>query len=95
MDSIRSTINSAPTHSVFVLQGCGHNPTGADFSHDQWKELAVLLRNHDHIPFFDVAYHGLASLDPDADVWGVRYFAEQGFEMLVGPILSISKMNNF
>jgi aspartate aminotransferase, cytoplasmic len=33
--------------------------------------------------FFDIAYQGFASGDPDADGWAVRYFVAQGLEMLV------------
>ncbi len=32
-------------------------------------------------PFFDCAYQGFASGDPDADAWSVRYFVSQGFEL--------------
>lgn len=34
------------------------------------------------IPFFDLAYHGMASGDLDEDAWAVRYFDSRGFEML-------------
>ena len=36
-----------------------------------------------HFPIFDTAYQGFASGDPDKDAWSLRYFAEQGFEMMV------------
>lgn len=35
------------------------------------------------IPFFDVAYQGFASGDLQKDVWPVRYFVNQGFQMIV------------
>lgn len=35
------------------------------------------------IPYFDSAYQGFASGDLIKDSWPIRYFAEQGFEMLV------------
>jgi len=34
-------------------------------------------------PFFDIAYQGFASGNPDSDAWAVRYFVENGMEMLV------------
>ena len=50
-----------------LLQGCCHNPTGADPTMDQWKELSLLLQQHKVIPFFDLAYQGFGdSLDADA-----------------------------
>ncbi len=35
------------------------------------------------IPFFDSAYQGFASGSLEKDVWPVRYFLAQGFNMLV------------
>lgn len=32
-------------------------------------------------PFFDSAYQGFASGDPNKDAWAVRYFVERGFEL--------------
>lgn len=32
-------------------------------------------------PFFDSAYQGFASGDPDKDAWAVRYFVAQGFQL--------------
>lgn len=32
-------------------------------------------------PFFDSAYQGFASGDPDADAWCVREFVKEGFEL--------------
>jgi len=34
------------------------------------------------IPFFDSAYQGFASGDLEQDAWSIRYFVEQGFEMI-------------
>ena len=33
-------------------------------------------------PFFDSAYQGFASGDPNRDAFAVRYFVEQGFELI-------------
>jgi aspartate aminotransferase len=35
------------------------------------------------LPWFDVAYQGFASGDPDEDAWSVREFLRRGFEILV------------
>lgn len=79
---ILDTIRTAPAGSVFVLQGCCHNPTGVDLSLQQWKQLAAELKAHGHLPFFDTAYQGLGD-GLDEDSAGVRVFAEAGMEMLV------------
>lgn len=80
--SILRAVKGAPPHSVFILQGCCHNPTGADLTPDQWKELAIALRGRDHLPLFDVAYQGLGD-GLDEDAYAVRLYASMGFEMFV------------
>lgn len=45
--------------------------------------LSKLFQRKNHFTFFDIAYQGFASGDPDADSWAIRYFVEQGLEMLV------------
>lgn len=35
------------------------------------------------IPFFDIAYQGFASGDLQRDAWPVKYFIEQGFQMMI------------
>jgi len=78
-----STISSAPKGSIILLHACAHNPTGVDPTQDQWKQIASVFREKQHFPFFDTAYQGFASGDLAADAWAIRYFADQGFEMLV------------
>jgi hypothetical protein len=41
------------------------------------------MKARKHFPFFDCAYQGFASGDLDTDAWAVRYFVDQGFELLV------------
>lgn len=79
--SLLKAVDCAPNGSIFVLQGCCHNPSGADLSRDQWRTLARAMKPKGHFPFFDMAYQGLgAPLAEDA--FGLRHFAEQGFELL-------------
>ncbi|CAK7225146.1 Aspartate aminotransferase, cytoplasmic [Sporothrix bragantina] len=82
-DGMKAAIQAAPTHSVILLHACAHNPTGVDPTEAQWKELAELLRSRGHLPFFDCAYQGFASGDLARDASAIRYFVEQGFELLV------------
>lgn len=81
-DSVLATVRQAPEGSVFVLQGCCHNPTGADLTKAQWDELAVVLQEKSHLPLLDVAYQGLGNGLED-DAYSVRLFAKMGFEMFV------------
>jgi len=82
-DGMKKAIADAPDHSIILLHACAHNPTGVDPTQAQWKELAVLLRQKSHFPFFDCAYQGFASGDLAKDAWAVRYFVEQGFELCI------------
>jgi aspartate aminotransferase len=80
---MKKAISDAPDHSIILLHACAHNPTGVDPTQEQWKELAVLLKQKSHFPFFDCAYQGFASGDLAKDAWAVRYFVEQGFELCI------------
>jgi len=76
-------IKNAPEKSIILLHACAHNPTGVDPTEAQWKQLAVLMKQKQHIPYFDCAYQGFATGSLDNDAFAVRYFTEQGFEMFV------------
>ncbi|KAL2872514.1 aspartate aminotransferase [Aspergillus lucknowensis] len=78
-----TSLRSAPKGSIILLHACAHNPTGVDLTQEQWKEVAVVLRERDHFPFFDCAYQGFASGDLNRDAWAIRYFVEQGFELCI------------
>jgi aspartate aminotransferase len=80
---MKKTISEAPDHSIILLHACAHNPTGVDPTQEQWKEIASIVRQKSHFPFFDCAYQGFASGDLAKDAWAVRYFLEEGFEMCV------------
>lgn len=82
-DAMKATIAAAPERSIILLHACAHNPTGVDPSREQWKELALLLKQKSHFPFFDCAYQGFASGDLAKDAWAIRYFVEQGSELVV------------
>lgn len=51
-----STLHSKATEGdVVVLHGCAHNPTGLDFTKDQWKAIANVCEEKRLVPFFDLA----------------------------------------
>ncbi len=77
-----ATVKIMPPASVILLQACCHNPTGMDLTFPQWQELSDLIKQRQIFPFFDFAYQGFSkSLDDDAKP--IRYFVEQGHEMIV------------
>ena len=56
---------------VALLHGCCHNPTGADLSEDQWREVVRAVSERGLLPLIDIAYQGFGrGLDEDA--FGVR-----------------------
>jgi aspartate/tyrosine/aromatic aminotransferase len=76
--------------TVVVLHACCHNPTGFDFSMEEWKEVLGLFQKNGLLPFFDFAYQGWGKgLEEDAAA--IRLFAKSGIEMLV----SASQSKNF
>lgn len=83
LEGMLADIRAAPRGSVFLLHACAHNPTGVDPTRDQWKQIAQAIRERDHLTFFDCAYQGFASGDPDKDAYAVRMFESQGLEFLV------------
>jgi len=76
-------INSAPNKSIILLHACAHNPTGQDPKLDQWKELEKHIKAKEHLVVFDSAYQGFASGDPEKDAAAVRYFVEQGHNIVL------------
>lgn len=82
-EGMKAALHGAPEGSIVLLHACAHNPTGVDPTLEQWKEIAELLRVKKHFPFFDCAYQGFASGDLMKDNAAVRYFVEQGFELVI------------
>ena len=70
------------------MQACAHNPTGVDPDREEWKKIVEAMKKKKLIPFIDLAYQGLATRDLDKDVWLIRHFAEEGFEMFVAQSLA-------
>jgi len=70
-DSVMDALNRAQAGDIALLHGCCHNPTGADFSLEQWKVIADTLSSRGIVPFLDLAYQGLG-LGMEQDAAGVR-----------------------
>jgi aspartate/tyrosine/aromatic aminotransferase len=52
---------------VVLLHGCCHNPTGANLTMDQWRQVVDLLVARKAVPFVDLAYQGFGDgLEEDA-----------------------------
>ena len=75
-------LSKAEAGDVALLHGCCHNPTGADLSEDQWREVVRIVAERGLLPFIDLAYQGFGrGLAEDA--FGVRLMLEACDEVLI------------
>lgn len=72
-----------PNSSVILFQMTGHNPTGADPTVDQWKEMSRILKDRNILVFFDMAYQGFSSGSFETDAFPVRHFIEEGHRVVL------------
>ncbi|MBL8482886.1 MAG: aspartate/tyrosine/aromatic aminotransferase [Rhodocyclaceae bacterium] len=82
-------LNSLPAGSIIVLHACCHNPTGADLSADEWREVVGICQARGLVPFLDMAYQGFAD-GIDADAVAVRLFAASGMQFFISSSFSKS-----
>ncbi|KAG7665252.1 AAT22 [[Candida] subhashii] len=82
-ESVRKALKTAPAKTIFLFQTCCHNPTGADFTQEQWIEIVEIMKDRDLLPLLDTAYQGFSSGDKDVDAWPIRHFYKQGMEFVV------------
>jgi aromatic-amino-acid transaminase len=87
--AMKSALLKLPAKSVVVLHACCHNPTGADLTADQWKDVVAVVRERNLIAFIDMAYQGFADgIEPDAVA--LQLFAESGLQFFVSSSFSKS-----
>ncbi|HKT72503.1 MAG TPA: amino acid aminotransferase [Steroidobacteraceae bacterium] len=89
-ESMAAALDQLPARSVVLLHASCHNPTGADLSEAQWRQVLEIVRRRSLIPFIDLAYQGLGT-GVDADAYGIRLFAAELPEVLV----AVSCSKNF
>lgn len=77
-----NALKKLPSSSIILLQTACHNPTGTDFSKDQWQNLLDLVKTKQFFPLFDNSYQGLGNSVED-DSYAIRLFHENGIEMAV------------
>lgn len=81
-DAMKRAVAGLKAGDVMLLHGCCHNPTGADLSQEEWRELATLLLQKNIMPLVDIAYQGFGD-GLEEDAFGVRHLASVMPEMLV------------
>ena len=81
-DEAVAALGLARRGDIVLLHGCCHNPVGADFTAEQWTQIAGVMARRGLIPFIDFAYHGLGDgLEEDAQ--GIRVVAAHCPELVV------------
>ena len=80
-EAMTAALERLPAHAVVLLHASCHNPTGADLSPPQWRELLALVKRRQLLPFIDMAYQGLGE-GADADAFGPRLFCAELPEVL-------------
>jgi aromatic-amino-acid transaminase len=71
MAALRAAIAEADEGDAFLLHGCCHNPTGIDYTNEDWDEIATLIAGKKILPVLDLAYQGLGS-GMEEDAYGIR-----------------------
>src|SRR3954465_608082 len=83
-DAMMDALGKAQGGDLLLLHGCCHNPTGADLSPGQWREVADLVSRRGLIPYVDLAYQGLGN-GLEADAAGTRLAVQAAEQALVAP----------
>lgn len=80
-EAFTNAILALPAKTLVLMHGCCHNPTGLDFTEDQWREVVRIVREKDLLPLIDMAYQGFgAGIEEDA--FAIRLFANEGVPFL-------------
>ncbi|MDE1467611.1 amino acid aminotransferase [Aurantiacibacter sp. D1-12] len=82
MDGLRAALADAGEGDAVLLHGCCHNPTGVDYTADEWDAIVAILKDSPVLPLIDVAYQGLGA-GMEEDAYGVRAVVSHCPEALV------------
>jgi aromatic-amino-acid transaminase len=83
------TLKKIPAGSILLLHACCHNPTGADLTDEQWKQVIEVITQRSLVPFLDMAYQGFGDgIAEDGKVVGM--FAAAGGPLFVSNSFSKS-----
>lgn len=89
-EGVFSTFEQLGENDVVLLHGCCHNPSGADFSHEDWQKIADLANAKGFTPVVDFAYMGFGE-GIDEDAYGARLIAKSVPQTLI----AVSCSKNF
>ena len=81
-DAMMADLAGVKAGDLVLLHGCCHNPTGANLTLGQWKEVVALINEKGAVPFIDLAYQGFGD-GLEADALATRLVAENVGECLI------------
>lgn len=87
--AMKSCLNGLPARSIVVLHACCHNPTGADLTESQWREIIDVIKARGLVPFIDMAYQGFAD-GIGEDALALNLFVASGLQFFVSTSYSKS-----
>lgn len=87
--AMKAKLDAMVPGSIVVLHACCHNPTGADLTEAQWREVIEVVRARGLVAFLDMAYQGFAE-GIEADALAARLFADSGLTFFVSSSFSKS-----
>ncbi|MHB8529399.1 MAG: aromatic amino acid transaminase [Caulobacteraceae bacterium] len=87
--AVQGAIGRARPGDAILLQASCHNPTGVDFSLEEWRRLAEQIAERGLIPLIDAAYLGLGD-EIDNDAKGLRLIARTSQVTFIAVSLSKS-----
>lgn len=88
--AMMDAVEKLPKGAILLLHASCHNPTGADLSESQWRDVLGVVQRRGLIPYIDMAYQGLGTGVAE-DAFGPRLFAAELPEVLV----AVSCSKNF
>lgn len=84
-------LKNIPSNSVVLFHTCCNNPTGKDYTPQEWNTITNIMKQGNHIAFFDSAYLGLASGNNLVDSKPINQFEQKKISYIV----STSYAKNF
>lgn len=82
IDGLLADLGRVAPGDVVLLHGCCHNPTGANLTSAEWRQVAQVLKGSGATVLVDIAYQGFGD-GLEEDAFGVRLLAETLPELLI------------
>ncbi|MCK7629307.1 aspartate/tyrosine/aromatic aminotransferase [Shewanella sp. JNE10-2] len=73
-DEMLAALSQVSPDDVVLFHACCHNPSGMDFTTEQWDKVVALTKVQGFTPLIDMAYQGFGD-GVDIDAYGVRHMA--------------------